>query len=133
MAHVRVKVKLELLRWARDRARVITVELESKFPKLEQWEKGDPYPMLKQLEAYAKATHAPIGYLFPPSPDPAWKTKRSWDLTATDDKMLPSPAQQFMSKRAGPTVVEGKASRAVYVSKPEAVAALIDEAAKAAK
>ena len=57
--------------------------------------------------------------------EPAWKTKPSWYLVATEDKMIPPPAQQFMSKRAGSTVVEVRGSHAVYVSKPEAVAALI--------
>ena len=64
---------------------------------------------------------------------PAWKTKPSWYLIATEDKMIPPPAQQFMSKRAGSTVVEVKGSHAVYVSKPEAVAALIEDAAKVIK
>jgi len=61
--------------------------------------------------------------------EPAWKTKPSWYLVATDDKMIPPPAQHFMSKRAGSTVVEEKGSHAVYVSKPAAVAALIEKAA----
>src|SRR4030095_5671776 len=65
--------------------------------------------------------------------EPAWKTKPSWYLVATDDKMIPPPAQQFMSKRAGSTVVEVKGSHSVYVSKPEPVAALIDKAAKGVK
>ncbi len=65
--------------------------------------------------------------------EPAWKTKPSWYLVATDDKMIPPPAQHFMSKRAGSTVVEVKGSHAVYVSKPEAVAALIEKAAKGVK
>jgi pimeloyl-ACP methyl ester carboxylesterase len=64
---------------------------------------------------------------------PAWKTKPSWYLVATDDRMIPPPAQQFMSKRAGSTVVESKGSHAVYVSKPEAVAALIETAADGVK
>jgi len=42
--------------------------------------------------------------------EPAWKTKPSWYLVATDDKMIPPPAQQFMSKRAGSTVVEVRAA-----------------------
>jgi pimeloyl-ACP methyl ester carboxylesterase len=61
--------------------------------------------------------------------EPAWKTKPSWYLVATDDRMIPPPAQQFMSKRAGSTVVEVKGSHAVYVSQPEEVAALIRKAA----
>jgi pimeloyl-ACP methyl ester carboxylesterase len=54
-------------------------------------------------------------------------------LIATDDKMIPPPAQQFMSKRAGSKVVEVKGSHSVYVSKPDEVAALIEEAAKGVK
>jgi pimeloyl-ACP methyl ester carboxylesterase len=64
---------------------------------------------------------------------PAWKNKPSWYLIATDDKMIPPPAQRFMSKRAGSTVVEVKGSHSVYVSKPEEVAALIEIAAKGVK
>jgi len=63
--------------------------------------------------------------------EPAWKSKPSWYLIATDDKMIPPPAQQFMSKRAGATVAEAKGSHAIYVSKPEAVATLIRKAAQA--
>jgi pimeloyl-ACP methyl ester carboxylesterase len=65
--------------------------------------------------------------------EPAWRTKPSWYLVATDDKMIPPPAQQFMSKRAASTVVEVRGSHAVYVSQPEAVAALIKQAAKRVK
>ena len=61
---------------------------------------------------------------------PAWRTKPSWYLVATDDKMIPPEAQRSMSKRAGSTVVEVKGSHAVYVSRPDAVAALIEQAAK---
>ena len=61
--------------------------------------------------------------------EPAWKTKPSWYLVATDDKMIPPPAQRFMSNRAGSTVVEAAGSHAIYVSQPNAVAALIEQAA----
>jgi len=64
---------------------------------------------------------------------PAWKNKPSWYLVATDDKMIPPPAQRAMSKRAGSTVVEVKGSHAVYVSQPAAVAALIERAAAGVK
>jgi pimeloyl-ACP methyl ester carboxylesterase len=63
---------------------------------------------------------------------PAWKSKPSWYLVVTDDKMIPPDAQRAMSKRAGSKVVEVKGSHAIYVSQPEAVVALIKEAAKAA-
>ncbi len=61
---------------------------------------------------------------------PAWKTKPSWYLVATDDRMIPSPAQRLMSKRAGSTVVEVAGSHAIYMSQPTAVAVLIKDAAK---
>ena len=64
--------------------------------------------------------------------EPAWRTKPSWYLVATDDKMIPPPAQRFMSKRAGSTVVEVAGSHAIYVSQPMAVAALIAKAVKEA-
>ncbi len=65
--------------------------------------------------------------------EPAWKTKPSWYLVATDDKMIPPAAQRFMSKRAGSTVVEVAGSHAIYVSQPNAVAALIEKAASEVK
>jgi pimeloyl-ACP methyl ester carboxylesterase len=61
--------------------------------------------------------------------EPAWKTKRSWYLVATDDRMIPPDAQRAMSKRAGSTVSEVNGSHAVYVSQPKAVAAIIAKAA----
>jgi pimeloyl-ACP methyl ester carboxylesterase len=65
--------------------------------------------------------------------EPAWKTKPSWYLVATEDKMIPPAAQRFMSKRAGSTVVEVAGSHAIYVSQPNAVAALIEKAANEMK
>ena len=62
--------------------------------------------------------------------EPAWKTKPSWYLVATEDKMIPPPAQRQMATRAGATVAEAAGSHAIYVSKPEAVAALIAKAAE---
>ena len=61
---------------------------------------------------------------------PAWKSKPSWYLVATQDRMIPPPAQQAMAKRAGATVAETAASHSVYISKPQDVAALIEKAAR---
>ena len=61
--------------------------------------------------------------------EPAWRSKPSWYLVATDDEMIPPPAQRFMSERAASTVVEAPGSHAIYVSRPDAVAALIEKAA----
>jgi pimeloyl-ACP methyl ester carboxylesterase len=63
--------------------------------------------------------------------EPAWRTKPSWYLVSTEDKMIPPDAQRAMSKRAGSTVVEVKGSHAVYVSQPQAVTAIITKAAHA--
>ena len=63
--------------------------------------------------------------------EPAWRSKPSWYLVATEDRMIPPPAQRAMSGRAGSTVVEAAGSHAIYVSQPAAVAALIEQAASA--
>ncbi len=60
---------------------------------------------------------------------PAWKTRPSWYLVATEDKMIPPDAQRAMARRAGSTVVEVAGSHSVYVSQPQAVASIIVSAA----
>ncbi|MFL5806899.1 MAG: alpha/beta fold hydrolase [Roseiflexaceae bacterium] len=70
-----------------------------------------------------------VGALSGEISEPAWKSKPSWYLVATDDRMIPPPAQRFMSERAGSTVIEVPGSHAIYVSQPDAVAALIEMAA----
>jgi pimeloyl-ACP methyl ester carboxylesterase len=62
---------------------------------------------------------------------PAWKSKPSHYLVASDDHMIPPPAQRQMAQRAGAEMVETGGSHAVYVSKPQAVARLIEQAALA--
>jgi pimeloyl-ACP methyl ester carboxylesterase len=59
----------------------------------------------------------------------AWRTKPSWYLVATDDRMIPPPAQRTMSERTGSTVVEAGGSHAIYVSYPATVVGLIEQAA----
>lgn len=61
--------------------------------------------------------------------EPAWRTRPSWYLVATEDRMIPPPAQRGMASRAGATVAEVAASHSVYVSQPEAVVGLIEKAA----
>jgi pimeloyl-ACP methyl ester carboxylesterase len=61
--------------------------------------------------------------------EPAWRSKPSWYLIATEDRMIPPPAQRSMSARAGSTVVEAAGSHSIYVSQPAAVAGLIEKAA----
>jgi Zn-dependent peptidase ImmA (M78 family) len=64
----RIAVKPDMIQWARERAGLPVQALASRFPKLEAWERGEARPKLKQLEAFAKATRVPIGYLFLPEP-----------------------------------------------------------------
>jgi pimeloyl-ACP methyl ester carboxylesterase len=61
--------------------------------------------------------------------DPAWRSKPSWYLVATEDRMIPPPAQREMSARADSTVVEAAGSHSIYISQPAAVAELIKKAA----
>jgi pimeloyl-ACP methyl ester carboxylesterase len=63
--------------------------------------------------------------------NPAWRTKPSWYMITTQDRMIPPPAQHAMSERAGSTVVEVPASHSVYVSQPGTVAELIEQASSA--
>jgi pimeloyl-ACP methyl ester carboxylesterase len=61
--------------------------------------------------------------------EPAWRSKPCWYLIAGDDRMIPTSAQLAMAQRSGATTVEVAASHAVYLSQPDAVAALIRQAA----
>ena len=61
----------------------------------------------------------------------AWKTIPSWTMVTTQDLAIPADSMRFMAARAGSTTVEIDASHAVTVSRPGAVADLIDAAARA--
>ena len=73
---------------------------------------------------------AGVGALNGPVTEPAWRVKPSWYLVATEDHMIPPPAQRAMAERAGATVVEAAGSHAIYVSQPGAVASLVVQAAE---
>ena len=64
--------------------------------------------------------------------DPAWRSKPSWYLIATEDRMIPPPAQRAMSGRAGSTVTERAGSHSIYISQPHATVELIKQAAQRA-
>ena len=63
--------------------------------------------------------------------EPAWRSKPSWYLVTSEDRMIPPPAQREMSARAGSTVIEVAGSHSIYVSQPAAVADLIKAAVNA--
>jgi pimeloyl-ACP methyl ester carboxylesterase len=61
---------------------------------------------------------------------PAWKSKPCWYQISSEDRMLPPAIQQWMSARMNPKkIISLKSSHASLASKPNEVAALIDEAA----
>ncbi|NEB79116.1 alpha/beta hydrolase [Streptomyces sp. SID14478] len=60
--------------------------------------------------------------------EPAWRTKPAWYLVATDDRMIPPPAQRAMAERTGAIVSETPGSHSVYVSRPATVAGVITQA-----
>jgi Zn-dependent peptidase ImmA (M78 family)/transcriptional regulator with XRE-family HTH domain len=65
---IHVTIKPEMLRWARERAGRTVQDLAAPFPKLDRWERGEEHPTLNQVERFAKAVHAPVGFLFLPEP-----------------------------------------------------------------
>ncbi|WP_061977904.1 alpha/beta fold hydrolase [Aureimonas sp. AU20] len=68
-----------------------------------------------------------------PVPVAAWHDRPSYGIVATKDMTLSPDLQRSMYKRAGAKVTEVEGSHALYISKAEAVAKVIEEAAKAAK
>jgi Zn-dependent peptidase ImmA (M78 family) len=78
----RVAIRPEMLRWACERAGFNIGSLSHRIPRLPAWERGEKQPTFKQLEAFAKATHTPFGYLFlreppeEPVPIPDFRTVR---------------------------------------------------------
>jgi pimeloyl-ACP methyl ester carboxylesterase len=85
------------------------------------------------LAAFMADSQVPWGVdaLGGPITDPAWRTRPSWYLVTTQDRMIPPAAQRTMSQRAGATVVEVAASHSVYVSQPAAAVSVIKQAAAA--
>jgi pimeloyl-ACP methyl ester carboxylesterase len=85
------------------------------------------------LAAFMADAQVPWGVdaLAGPVTDPAWRTKPSWYLVTTEDRMIPPAAQRTMSQRAGSTVVEVAGSHASYVSHPSVAADLIKQAVAA--
>lgn len=67
-----------------------------------------------------------------PIKNAAWKTKPGWYVVATEDMTVPPDGQRFMAKRAHAKVVEIKGSHVVFISQPEAVAKVIEQAASQA-
>lgn len=76
-----------------------------------------------QVFAAKEAFTAKIG-------DPAWKTKKSWAIVATEDRSINPDLERDMAKRAASNVIEIRGSHAVFASQPEKVADVIEKAAR---
>ena len=82
----------------------------------------------------AAAQVPPAGAAFgTPVSQAAWKNRRSWYVLSTEDRIIPPAAQRQMAARAQATITEVRASHALYISQPQAVADAIDAAARAAR
>jgi len=90
----RVAIKPELLQWACERAGYAVADLEHRFPRLSAWERGEAQPTLKQVEAFAKATYTPVGYLFLPEP-PVEKVPIP-DFRTVDNKHVGHPSPDLL-------------------------------------
>jgi Zn-dependent peptidase ImmA (M78 family) len=90
----RVDVKPELLRWARERARLRIEDLLQRFPKLREWEAGEAQPTFRQLEAFSDATTVPFGYLF--LPDPPDEPLPIPDFRTLGDKPVRRPSPNLL-------------------------------------
>jgi pimeloyl-ACP methyl ester carboxylesterase len=64
--------------------------------------------------------------------NPAWKTKPTWYMVASEDRSINPIQERMMAKRAKAKTVEVKASHVAYMSYPKETVKLIEEAATSA-
>ncbi len=89
-----VAASIPVLRWAAQRARLDDIAIERRFPKWPLWLAGEAQPTLRQLEAFARWTHTPIGYFFLPQPPelrlpvPDFRTVRDAELLEPSSDLL---------------------------------------------
>ena len=88
---IRAPVSPALLRWARERSGIAQETLVAKFKKLPEWERGQTQPTLKQVEAFARAVHVPVGYLFLTEPPEEAVPIPDFRTFAADEITRPSP------------------------------------------
>jgi Zn-dependent peptidase ImmA (M78 family) len=91
---MRVEIKPDLLRWARERAGFDVDDLQTRFAKLAEWEAGDSQPTLKQLDRFASAVHVPIGFLF--LDKPPTESLPIPDFRTFDGKVITRPSPNLL-------------------------------------
>lgn len=87
----RVTVAPQMIEWARRRARKSVDDLVRRFPKLRDWESGDAFPTMRQLQDFASATYVPVGYLFLPEPPIEELPLPDFRTIANEEVRTPSP------------------------------------------
>ena len=90
----RVTIKPTMLTWARERARLQPEDLARRFPRLAAWERCEQSPTLRQLEAFARAVHVPVGYLF--LPEPPTEPLPVPDLRTLADRPVARPSPELL-------------------------------------
>lgn len=89
-----VAASIPVLRWAAKRARLDDEALAGHYPKWPLWLSGDAEPTLRQLEDFARRTHAALGYFFLPQPPdldlpvPDFRTLRDEVLAEPSSNLL---------------------------------------------
>lgn len=89
-----VAASIPVLRWSARRARLDDLAIERRFRKWPLWLTGEAQPTLRQLEAFARWTHTPIGYFFLPQPPdlrlpvPDFRTLRDAALAEPSSELL---------------------------------------------
>ncbi len=90
----RIKVKPEMIRWARERLDRDAGDFGTRFRRLAAWERGEALPTFRQLEEYAKATYVPLGYFF--LPEPPVEQLHLADLRTMDNQWVGSPSPNLL-------------------------------------
>ena len=88
---IRIPVNPDLFRWACKRSGIPRENLAAKFKKLPEWEAGTTKPTLKQVEAFARAVHVPVGYLFLTEPPEEAVPISDFRTFAAREATRPSP------------------------------------------
>lgn len=91
---MRVDIKPELIRWARERDCQSQEELVKRFPKLPDWEAGRTLPTLKQIEEFAKTVHVPVGFLF--LDEPPTENLPITDFRTVGDAVVDRPSTNLL-------------------------------------
>lgn len=95
-----ITINPNLLKWARESAGYSIEEEKSKFPKIEDWEKGTSRPTYSQLEKLSEHYKRPIAlFLFPNIPDEV-PIEQSLRATSDEEVFSLSPKVRFLFRKA---------------------------------